>query len=89
VISPQALQTAILHRKDPVYPASGGEGEVGLSVLVSKDGRVRSVVLLRAPSEDLAKAAMDAVKQWEFRPEMLSDPPADVVSTVSVRFVRQ
>ena len=60
-----------------------------LSVAVSKAGLVRGVDVMTAPSKDLAKAAMDAVKQWEFRPEMLSDPPADVVSTVSVRFVRQ
>jgi len=84
----EVLQKALRRQVNPVYPSSGGEGEVRLSVAISKDGRLHGVNLISAPSEDLAKAAIEAVKQWEFRPEMLSDPPADVISTVSIRFAR-
>jgi TonB family protein len=84
----EVLQKALVRRVDPVHPSSGAEGEVRLSVAISKDGRLHGVSLISAPSEDLARAAMEAVKQWEFRPEMLSDPPADVISTVSIWFAR-
>ncbi|MEO8595723.1 MAG: M56 family metallopeptidase [Candidatus Solibacter sp.] len=85
-ISGEELQGRIVRQVPPIYPSSGGEGEVVLNVVVNKDGTVRGLTAMTAPSADLAKAAMQAVWQWEFRPTLLNGSPVEVASTVSVRF---
>jgi outer membrane biosynthesis protein TonB len=35
---------------------------------------------------DLARAAVEAVSQWRFRPTLLNGQPIGVVSTIAVRY---
>jgi TonB family protein len=76
-------------RVDPVYPASaleqGVTGEVVLYAAVSKDGTVEQVAVVDGPKA-LQSAAMDAVKQWRFKPWMVDGAPAEVDTTVVVNF---
>jgi protein TonB len=37
----------------------------------------------------LAQAALDAVKQWKYRPTILNGDPIDVLTTVTVTFILQ
>ena len=64
----------LLHRVSPVYPAQARElrlaGTVVLSAMVMEDGTVRDVKAVEgAPA--LAESAVEAVRQWRYRPYQL------------------
>jgi protein TonB len=56
----------------PVYPAwakkLGLEGAVVVDVEVFANGKVGAVNILKSLDKDMDQAAIDAVKQWEFKP---------------------
>jgi TonB family protein len=74
----------------PDYPpaafASGIGGVVVLQATIGGDGFVTDVRVLRTPNEDLARAAADAVSQWEFTPTLLNGAPVDVHMNVTINF---
>ena len=73
----------------PRYPAiaqaSRVEGIVILEALISEDGSVQNVRVLRGKPL-LDDAAADAVRQWRFTPTLLNGQPVPVVMTVTVSF---
>jgi protein TonB len=73
----------------PRYPAiaqaSRVEGIVILEALISEDGSVQDVRVLRGKPL-LDDAATDAVRQWRFTPTLLNGQPVPVVMTVTVSF---
>ena len=73
----------------PVYPpeakAAGVEGIVIIEARIDGDGRVSHTRVLKSiPTLDAA--ALDAVRQWEFRPTLLNGEPVPVVMTVTISF---
>jgi periplasmic protein TonB len=76
----------------PVYPsiarAARIQGDVLIQAVIGVDGAVREA---RAQSGHplLDQAALDAVRQWRYRPTLLNGVPVPVVMTVSVRFTLQ
>ena len=73
----------------PVYPpdalAAGVQGIVVVEAIIDGAGRVADARILRSiPLLDAA--ALDAVKQWEFRPVLLNGVPQPVVFTTTVNF---
>jgi periplasmic protein TonB len=84
------VQAALLiYGPQPVYPPLARQarvsGVVRLAALIGTDGRM---VDLRVTSGHplLAKAALDAVKQWVYRPTLLSGSPVEVVTEITVTF---
>lgn len=73
----------------PVYPdlarASDVKGIVILEVVITYDGTVREVRILRSVAL-LDEAAVEAVRQWQFTPTLLNNQPVEVVMTVTVNF---
>jgi periplasmic protein TonB len=73
----------------PEYPSlafeAGVEGTVVLRALVGQDGRVRSAEVIKSIPL-LNVAAIEAVKQWTFRPARVSGRPVAVWVSVPVRF---
>jgi TonB family protein len=71
----------------PVYPdearAAGVQGVVVVEITVDATGRVSDARVLRSMPM-LDRAALDAVKQWEFRPTVLEGSPVAVKMTVPV-----
>ena len=74
---------------DPLYPElarrAGVTGTVILECVIDRGGRVDRVVVLRGHPL-LDAAAVDAVRQWTYRPTLLNGVPVEVVMTVTVRF---
>jgi len=73
----------------PVYPAIAMaahlQGIVILETTIDETGRVVDVKVLRSvPALDAA--AVDAVRQWRYRPALLNGAPIPVIMTVTVRF---
>ena len=73
----------------PPYPevarAAHVQGDVVLDCTISNEGRVVDVKVLSGPIL-LQAAAVDAVRQWLYRPTLLNGVPVPVVMTVTVRF---
>jgi TonB family protein len=74
---------------NPQYPPEAKsqniEGEVMLRVVIDQDGDVYDVVLVSG-SPRLAPAAIDAVKQWKYKPYLFSGRAVDAETTVPVNF---
>ena len=78
----------------PIYPQAmrdaGMEGFVPLGAVIDVEGRVSSVRLIGAYAHpELARAAIDAVRQWRFTPTLLNGEAVDVFMNVTVRFSLQ
>jgi periplasmic protein TonB len=78
-------QECMLERK--VAPVYSGQtpGVVELAVVVGKDGSVIDVKPLSG-EPPLTDAAINAVRQWKYRPLLLNGFPVEVQTTVEVRF---
>jgi TonB family protein len=74
---------------DPVYPdgakASGQRGSVVLQVLIGRDGAVQDAKFLQG-SLVFARAAIDAVKQWRFKPYSMNGRAVSVQSVITLNF---
>jgi len=80
----------LTHQVKPVYPPlarhSRVQGTVLLAVVIAKDGTIKSINALDGHPL-LIPAAIDAVKQWRYKPYKLNGKPAEVDTTVAVNFV--
>jgi TonB family protein len=62
------------------------EGTVVLEAVIRKDGRIDVVHLLRSLGFGLDQNAIEALKQWRFRPATKNGTPVDSILNVEVRF---
>ena len=90
VTLPQSAALGLLEQTvDPVYPeaakASGQKGVVVLQVLIARDGTVQEAKFLQG-SFVFARAAIDAVKQWHFKPYLMNGRPVSVQSPITLNF---
>jgi protein TonB len=73
----------------PKYPPEAGrariEGTVVLLAVIGKDGSVEDVRVNSGLSV-LAQAAIEAVKQWRYRPYLLNGEPVEVDSQITINF---
>jgi protein TonB len=84
------IQSAKLLRKViPIYPKfaiiARVSGTVHLIGTIGKDGRIEQVKVVSGPSL-LVQAAVDAVRQWVYRPTMLNNKPVEVIAPIDVIF---
>jgi TonB family protein len=74
---------------EPEYPAaakaSGQRGSVVLQVLIGRDGAVQDAKFLEG-SLVFARAAIDAVKQWRFKPYSMNGRAVSVESVITLNF---
>ena len=88
-ISSGVMQGQLLNKVEPAYPQiardSRLQGMVTLHAIIDKDGHVEKVDAVAGP-EMLRDAAVDAVKQWIYRPYLLNGEPTEVDTTVVVSF---
>jgi periplasmic protein TonB len=80
----------VTRRIDPDYPraavAARISGTVILECIVDRQGRVREVSVARGTHPLLDQAAVEAVRQWLFRPGSLNGEPVDTIFHLTVRF---
>jgi protein TonB len=73
----------------PVYPpaakAAGIQGVVKLQATIGPDGKVADLKVLSGDPL-LAQAALDAVKDWVYRPTLLNGNPVTVETAIDVNF---
>jgi TonB family protein len=87
---PEETSRALIVRKiDPDYPTQALpqklEGPVTLQVRVAKDGSVQDVKLMKGYIL-LGRAAVDAVRQWHFKPYAPNGKAIDFQTSVTLNF---
>lgn len=80
-------QLTVVKRVAPRHPERlrGRSGAVALELVIGIDGRVLSARSLRGDA-DLAQAAIDAAKLWEFAPNTINGEPAVVKTLLTFNF---
>jgi TonB family protein len=82
--------TKLLKQPRVAYPekakAEGREGTVMLRAVIGKDGTVGELVTTTDSDPELAAAAIDAVRRWQYQPTMLNGQAVEVITTVQVNF---
>src|SRR5208282_6209771 len=86
----QGVSQGLLVRKvNPTYPPLARQarisGTVVLRAVISKDGSIENLSLVSGHPM-LAPAAIDAVKQWKYKPYLLNGEPVEVDTEVQVNF---
>jgi periplasmic protein TonB len=86
----QGVSAGLLVRKvNPNYPPLARQariqGQVVLRAVISKDGSIENLTLVSGHPM-LAPAAIDAVKQWKYKPYLLNGEPVEVDTEVLVNF---
>jgi TonB family protein len=80
-------ETKLVHKVDPIYPATKTQGSVLLHVVLAANGRVSEITVVNGDPV-LAKAAMDAVRQWRYQPTTLDSQPVEVDTIIRIEFKR-
>ncbi len=88
-VSQGVSQGLLVKKVQPNYPPLARQariqGTVVLRAVISKDGAIEGLTLVSGHPM-LAPAAIEAVKQWKYRPYLLNGEPVEVDTEVLVNF---
>jgi protein TonB len=80
---------SILSQTRPLYPPLARQariqGNVVLHAIIDKEGKVAQLEVVSGHPL-LVQAALDAVKQWRYKPTQLNGDPVEVDTTITVTF---
>jgi protein TonB len=82
-------QAMLIAQPHPLYPPLAKQariqGIVELNAVIGKDGTVQNLSVVKGHPL-LVQAALDAVKQWRYKPTLLNGEPVEVQTTIDVNF---
>jgi len=88
-VSSTVIEGLLVSKISPEYPAAAKahhvQGVVTLAMVIGKDGMVTDVQVESGPPE-LTAAAVDAVRQWRYRPYQLMGRPVEIQTTAQLNF---
>jgi TonB family protein len=88
-ISQGVSQGLLIKRVPPQYPAAAKathtQGEVRIEATINKEGLVVNPKVLRGDAI-LAHAALQAVRQWRYKPYYLDGQPVEIQTEITINF---
>ena len=88
-VSQGVTQGLLIRKIQPAYPPLARQARIQGSVLlqaeISKDGSIQNLRLISGHPM-LAPAAIEAVKQWKYKPYILNGEPVEVETQITVNF---
>ena len=91
-VAPAKMAAQVLSKVTPVYPPEAKkariQGKVVLNAVIGKAGHVENLKVVSGPNE-LQQSALDAVRQWTYKPFLLNGEPIEVKTTISVIYTLQ
>jgi len=88
-VSQGVTQGLLIRKIQPNYPPLARQARIQGSVLlqaeISKDGTIENLRLISGHPM-LAPAAIEAVKQWKYKPYILNGEPVEVETQITVNF---
>jgi TonB family protein len=89
-VSAAVIQGLLISKVNPNYPAEAKaarvQGTVVVHAIIATDGSIQSVDVISRASPLLNQAALDAVKQWKYRPYLLNGTPVEVDTQMNLSF---
>lgn len=86
-VSEPLQQAMLIRRVEPVYPTLPlqirREGRVQLHAIISTSGTIESLEVV-AGDPMFIRSALDAVRQWRYRPTILNGQPVEVETYITV-----
>lgn len=87
---PSTIQEGLLlHKTIPIYPpiarTSGIQGTVVLQATISRTGTIENLRVISGHLM-LQQSALDAVRQWQYKPYLLNGESVEVETTINVIF---
>ncbi len=83
------MDGSLIRRIQPDYPALAKQarvqGTVEIAALISKEGTIENLQVLKG-NPMLIPAALNAVRQWRYRPYVLNGDPIEVETNITVNF---
>ena len=88
-VSGGVMEGALIEKIQPVYPRAAlithTEGEVVLRAVISRTGTIENLQVISG-SPFLSRAAIDALRQWRYRPYELSGQAVEVETQIVLNF---
>ncbi len=88
-VSQGVSQGLLIHQVKPAYPPLARQariqGSVVLQAVIAKDGTIQNLHLVSGHPM-LAPSAIEAVKQWRYKPYFLNGEPVEVETQITVNF---
>jgi periplasmic protein TonB len=88
-ISQGVSQGLLIKKVQPVYPANAKsmrlEGPVDMEAVIDREGKITNLKVLKGQPV-LAHAAMEAVRQWRYKPYYLDGEPVEIQTQITVLF---
>jgi len=88
-VSQEVMDALLVSKVAPKYPAEakakGVRGKIVLRVIVNQEGAVSHVEVVSGHPL-LIPAAIEAVRQWKYKPFLVKQRPVEVETTVEVAF---
>jgi len=88
-VSQGVSQGLLIHKVQPTYPPLARQariqGVVVLQALIGKDGGIQNLHVVSGHPM-LTNAALEAVKEWKYKPYYLNGEPVEVETTINVNF---
>ena len=88
-VSQGVTEGLLVHQVKPNYPPLARQariqGSVVLQAVIAKDGTIQNLHLVSGHPM-LAPAAIEAVKQWRYKPYILNGDPVEVETQITVNF---
>jgi protein TonB len=82
-------QSNLIMKVTPMYPPDAKQariqGTVTMTATINRDGSIQRLDLISGHPL-LADAALDAVKQWIYKPTLLNGNPVEVITQIDVNF---
>jgi protein TonB len=79
----------VIFRVQPNYPALARQariqGAVELRAIISRSGTIENLIVISGHPM-LVRSAIDAVRQWRYRPYLLNNEPIEVETEITVNF---
>ena len=87
VVHTQISAAMLIHRVEPVYPTLprqlGRAGRVELRAVIATDGTIQSLQIVSGDPL-FYQSAMDAVRQWRYRPTVLNGEAVEIDTFITV-----
>ena len=88
-VSQGVSQGLLIHQVKPAYPPLARQariqGSVVLQAVIAKDGTIQGLHVMSGHPM-LTQSALDAVKQWRYKPYFLNGEPVEVETQITVNF---
>src|SRR5438445_13876654 len=83
------MEGNLVHRVQPEYPPlavqTRTQGQVVLRAVITREGTIENLQVVSGHPL-LVRAALEAVRQWRYRPYVLNGEPVEVETQVTVNF---